>query len=329
MRVTNVSDISLPLAVWLLHDEYDLITDVDNYISVTTLMKPLRQIILPHRIPMDERAADVEEYVSRALGKAIHDSIEKAWVKGHARSMKLLGYPQHLIDRIRINPDDDEVRASNEIIPVYLEQRAMREIAGYTIGGKYDMVADGIVQDNKSTSAWSWAKGTRDDDHQLQLSLYRWIDAGRPMRRITEDYGRINYVFTDWQKNLARSSPTYPQKRVESKEIPLLSLSDTEQWVRNKLALVRQHWNTPENELPECTDQELWRSDPVYKYFTDPAKATVPGARSSKNFSDMNDARKHMADKGGNGIIITQLGEPKACGYCPAFDACTQKDKYL
>jgi hypothetical protein len=329
VRVTNLTGISLPLAVWLLHDEYDFVTGVDNYISVTTLMKPLRQIVLPHRIPMDERSADVEEFIARRLGHAIHDSIEHSWRVGHERAMKLLGYPQHLIDRVKINPTDDEVRSSNEIIPVYLEQRGLRDIAGFTIGGKFDMVADGRVEDFKSTSAWGWAKGTKDDDHRLQMSLYRWIDAGREVRRITENVGRINFIFTDWQKNLARSNANYPQKRVESKDIPLLSLEETERWARNKLALVREHWNTPEDQLPECTDEELWRGDPVYKYFSDPAKASVPGARSTRNFSDLAQARQFQAEKGGRGIIITQLGEPKACGYCPAFDACTQKDRYL
>jgi hypothetical protein len=328
VRITNKSGISLPLAVWLLHDEYDFVTNVDNYISVTTLMKPLRQIILPHRIPDTEREADVEEFIARRLGHAIHDSIEQAWSRGHARSMKLMGYPEDLIERLVINPSDDQVRASNSIIPIYLEQRGLRPIDGFTLGGKFDMVADGIIQDFKSTSAWGWAKGTKDEDHRLQMSLYRWIDAGRDLRRIQEDYGRIHFVFTDWQKNLARSNPDYPQKRVEHRDIPLLSLQETENWIHNKLALVRKHWNTPEDQLPECTDEELWRSAPTYKYFSDPEKAKIPGARSSRNFDNLVEARKHQAEKG-KGVVITQPGEVKACGYCPAFDACTQKDRYL
>jgi hypothetical protein len=329
MRVTNNSGISLPLAVWLLHDEYDYVRDVENYISVTTLMKPLRQIVLPHRIPAEQQEADVEEFIARKLGHAIHDSIEKAWTIGHRRSMELLGYPKDIIDRIAINPTDDEIRLSNEIIAVYLEQRELREHKGFTIGGKYDMIADGIVHDNKSTSVWGWIKGDKDAGYRLQMSLYRWLDAGRPMQRITEDFGRINFIFTDWSKAQMNTVAGYPAKRVEHKDIPLLSLQETQNWVENKLALIQQHWNTPENQLPECTDEELWRSPPSYRYFSDPAKATQPGARSTKNFDNLNEARKFQASKGGIGTIVTQLGEAKACGFCPAFDACTQKDRYL
>lgn len=332
MRVTNELGISLPLAVWLLVDNYDYISK-ENYYSITTLQKPLRQILLPGRIPPDQRKADVSEYIARAMGHTIHDAMEAAWTgDGYKRAMKLLGYPEAVIDRIAVNPDDKDRLANPDMIPVYLEQRMFREITvdgkTYTIGGKYDRVADGILQDTKSTSAWAWARGTKDEDHIIQLSGYRWLDAGQEYPRISADIGQIDFVFTDWQKAMLRT-PNYPQKRVETKELPLLSNAEVEAWVTAKLRLIEKYRNTPEGELPECTDEELWRSDPVYKFFLDPAKATDPNARATKNFDSMSDARAFQVEKGGRGCIITKLGEPKACGYCAGFDACTQKDKYL
>lgn len=332
MRVTNELGISLPLAVWLLVDNYDYI-DEPNYYSITTLQKPLRQIILPGRIPVEDRTSDVSDYIARALGHSVHDSMEQAWLnERYKRAMKLLGHPQEIIDRIAVNPTDEERRASNSMIPVYLEQRMFRKITvdgkTYTIGGKYDLVADGIIQDTKSTSAWSWARGTKDDDHRLQMSGYRWLDAAMPLPRITEDYGHVNFVFTDWSKAFLRS-PNYPQKRVETKDLALLPNSKVEAWITAKLRLIEKYRDTPEAELPECTDEELWRSDPVYKFYLDPAKATDPNARATKNFDTMAAARAYQVEKGGKGTIVTKLGEPKACGYCAGFDACTQKDKYL
>lgn len=328
MRITNNFGISLPLAVWLLHDEYDFVRGVRNYISVTTLMRPIRQIVLPGRIPPEEQEADVSEFIARKLGHAIHDSIERAWSHGHQHSLELLGYPPAVIDRVRINPTDEDLIAKPDIIPVYLEQRGLREIADHTIGGKFDMVTEGIVNDTKSTSVWGWIKGTRDDEHQLQMSLYRWIDAARPRPRITEDYGQVNYIFTDWSKAMLRSIDNYPAQRVMQKQIPLLSLADTEHWVRWKLAEIAKYRNLPQEQIPECNDEELWRSDPQYRYFSDPAKAQDPTARSTKNFASLADANAFLASKGGKGVVITKLGEPKACGYCPAFRGCTQKDKY-
>lgn len=328
MKVTNQSGVSLPLAVWLLHDDYDYV-DVENYISVTKLMKPLRQIIIPPRIPPEAQTTDVTDFIARKLGHAIHDSIEKSWKQGYERSLKLLGIPADVITNVKINPTLEECRASNEIIAVYLEQRAIAQLDGFNIGGKFDMVSDGIVNDFKSTSAWAWAKGTRDSDHILQMSLYRWIDSQQEHRKVTEDYGRINYVFTDWSKAMARSNPKYPQHRVEHKDLVLMSLAETEQWVSDKLRRMLAMWGTPEPELPECTDEELWRSDPAFKYFSDPLKSQQPGARSTRNFDTLSGARAYMAEKGGKGAVITVPGEVKACGYCPAFEGCTQKDQYL
>lgn len=324
MPITNKSGINLLMAVWAIHDDYDYI-DEPNYISATRLLRPLKHIILPSRVPLQERISDVEDFIARALGTAIHSGIENAWQKGYKRALKLLGYPDEVIERIRINPTDEELRASNSIIPVYFEQRTFRKIevngVEYTIGGKFDTVAEGIVHDNKSTSAYTWLYGTRDEEHALQGSIYRWLDP----KKITEDYMRVNYIFTDWKKIDARSNPNYPQQRLLPKEIPLLSEAQTETWIRNKIALVQKYKDCREEDIPECTDEELWRSEPVFKYFADPNKTD---GRSTKNFASVAEANQHRSEKG-KGIVISVPGEVKRCGYCDAFPICKQKDRYF
>ena len=324
MKITNNFNISLSLAVWLLHDEYDYVNE-PNYISVTTLMKPLRHIILPRRIPRELVETDVSDFIARALGHSLHDSIEKSWVKGFRRSLALLGYPETVIDRVRINPTPEELVATPNAIPIYLEQRAKKTVTvngkTWTVGGKFDMVAEGIVHDNKSTSAYTWVYGGRDNEHQQQGSLYRWLNPDK----ITEDFIRINYIFTDWQKSQAKQNPNYPQKRVESKDIVLLSEAEVQRWVEWKLQLVMKYWDAPERDIPNCTDEELWMSDPKFKYYADPAKTS---GRSTKNFDSLLEANAFKAEKGNKGIIITVPGEPKRCDYCDAFPLCTQKDKY-
>jgi hypothetical protein len=324
--ITNKADISLALAVWLLHDDYDHINE-PNYISATSLMKPLRHILLPPRMEKDDaQPMDVEDFIPRALGNSLHNSIEKAWTQSYAQSLRKMGYPDSVIHRIRINPEDVVLDVVPDIIPIYLEQRAFREIDGFTIGGKFDLVTEGVVQDTKSTSAYTWLHDRGDDSYQLQGSLYRWIDAAQPRPKITEDYMRVNFIFTDWQKAQARANPKYPQHRIEHKEIPLLSLAETEAWVRAKLALIQKYKDTPEERLPECTDVELWRSEPVYKYYADATKTT---GRSTKNFATLAEAYAFQSDRGGGGVLLTVPGEPKRCGYCPAFNICKQKDRYF
>jgi hypothetical protein len=320
-RITNNGDISLALAVWILHDEYDYVNE-ENYISATRLMRPLRQLVLPNRIPEPQRRLpDVEDFIPSALGKSLHDSIEKAWVKGYAKILKSLGYTDDLISHVRINPEEPE----EGTIPIYLEQRSTRQVTVngrvYTVGGKFDMVMEGIVQDNKSTTAYTWLYGGKDDDYRLQGSIYRWLNPDK----ITEDFIRINFIFTDWKKADARSNPNYPQRRVMHKDIPLLSLDETDAWIRAKLTQVQKYMKAPQEQIPECTDEELWRSDPKFKYYSDPAKV---GGKSTKNFDTLAEANAHLAEKA-KGIVITVPGEVKRCGYCDAYDICQQKDRYL
>lgn len=325
MKITNNAGVSLTLAVWLLADEYDYV-DKPNYISVTTLMKPLRQIILANRVPSEMQTLDVVDLISSSFGTSLHDSIEKAWLKSELRNTALrqLGYPQDVIERVRINPTQEELNQGEDIIPIYLEQRSYRTVTingtTYTIGGKFDMVAEGMLQDNKSTSAYTWIGENKDEDYSLQGSLYRWLNP----EKIIEEFIRINFLFTDWQKVRAKADPKYPQHRVQHKDIPLMSIEDTRQWILWKLSMIQKYSLSPEKEIPECTDKELWRSDPQFKYYSDPAKTS---GRSTKNFDSLHEANQHKAEKG-KGIVITVPGSPKRCGYCNAYPVCSQRLKY-
>lgn len=321
MPITNNSGIPLALAVWLVHDEYDFVKD-DQYISVTGLMKPLRQIVLTPRVAPEHFVLDVADLIPSAMGKSLHDTIEKAWVTAYRTNLRKLGFTPDVIDRVMINPTDEELKAAKHPIPIYLEQREIRTLNGWKIGGKFDMVAEGIVHDNKSTSAYSWVYNDKDGDYALQGSLYRWLN---PVK-ITEDFIRINFIFTDWQRAMAKSNPNYPQLRCIGKEIPLLSLEDTEKWAVNKLKLIEQYFDAPEKDIPECTSDELWMSEPTYKYYANPEKTD---GRSTKNFDSIHAAKAFMAEKGGKGVIKTIAATPKRCEYCPAFPACSQKDKYF
>lgn len=328
MNITNNSNIPLALGVWLLHDTYDY-QSMENYISATRLMKPLRSLILAARVPAGTVQEDLEDYISRAFGHSLHDSIEKSWKDEGARKNALtkLGFPKEVIDRILVNPTKEELAAKPDAIPVYLEQRCFKKITimgvEYTIGGKFDMVAEGIVHDNKSTTAYAWLFGGKDEDYQLQGSIYRWLEP----EKITEDFIRICFLFTDWQKLQARTNPAYPQKRLAYKDINLMDIRDTDNWVRNKITMFERYKDAPDEEIPECTPEELWMSDPVYKYYSDPTKTN---GKSTKNFTDAAEAHLYWQnEKGGKGIVITIEATPKRCEYCDAAPVCKQRLKYV
>lgn len=315
-KITNITGVSLPLAVWLATDNYDFVPG-DKSISATALMKTPRQTILQGRLTQaTAHTPDITDYIAACLGHAVHDSIEKAWRKDPKKALMSLGYPEKLADRVRLEPETVE----EGDIPVYLERRGAKEIDGYSISGKFDMVIDGRLYDFKSTSVYSYISGSKDDDYQLQGSIYRWIHQDL----IDEDWINIQFIFTDWSRAQAKQSSTYPQQRVMEHPVELMSIEKTEAWIRDQLRTLEKYQDMPEPELPFCTDKDLWRGETVYKYYSDPSKVS---GRATKNFDSLSEANAHLASKS-KGIVITVPGKVKACAYCRAAPICTQKDLY-
>ena len=216
MRLTNNHGIPLGLAVWLAHDEYDY-DGRSNYISVTSLIRPVRQLVLGQRAAsLPDASADIMDLLASSRGNALHGAIERAWVFHYREAMEKLGYPKRAIDAVRINPETPEP----DTLPVYLEQRAEVEIDGMVVGGKYDMILDGELTDNKSTSVYAYIKQTGEEKWQLQGSIYRLINK----QKVTSDYFNIQYVFVDWKRGFVGTTPGYPATPVLGQRIPLLSL---------------------------------------------------------------------------------------------------------
>jgi hypothetical protein len=315
-RFANVSEVPLALAVFLASDFYD--HDDDPFtVSATTLLKPLRQIILPNRVPPGEGLVNLADMMNNRMGAAIHDGIEKAWVSNYRSAMEALGLPQKVIDRVRINPPMEELLNDGDI-PIYMEQRLKRKLGKWTITGKFDFVGEGKVQDFKSTSTFTYKKQVNADKYTQQGSIYRWLDP----KMIHRDQMEIHYIFTDWKPAMAKTDPSYPPKRFHTQSFELMNLAETEGFIRRKLALIEQYWDAPEEEIPQCDDDELWRSEPQFKYYKNPEKT----ARSTKNFDTMQDAMLRLSEDGNVGIVKEVPGQVTACKYCPAFAACTQKD---
>lgn len=311
MKYTNNHNIPLPLAVFLATDSYDY---VPNTISTTSLLKPIRQLVLANRLASEEHIVDISDMVSSRMGTAIHTAIEQAWLNP-TQAMKALGYDDETIQRIKINPSE----TNKNDIPVYMEIRSFKEIDGYTISGKFDFVADGKVQDFKSTSVYTYLNQNKADDYIKQGSIYRWLNQDK----ITKDEMIIHYIFTDWNKAESLRNPAYPQARVISQKYPLLSLKDTEAFIKSKLSAFTQYKDVPEKDIPLCTDKELWRKESVWKYYSKP-----DAVRATKVFDNAVQAHVHLNDKG-SGIVKEIKGTVSACKYCPAFLICSQKDDLI
>jgi hypothetical protein len=157
--------------------------------------------------------------------------------------------------------------------------------------------------------------------YMMQGSIYRWLNP----KIITQDHMAIQFIFTDWKAGLVKTQANYPPRPIESRRIPLLSLDDTEAYIRGKLAQYVYYKNKSDEEIPLCNDKDLWRKEDTYKYYKNPQKMS----RSTKNFDNANDAYARKSQDGNVGTVIKVPGEVVACKYCPAFTVCKQKDSLI
>jgi hypothetical protein len=321
--MTNNVGVDLAAAIWLAHDDYDYV-DKPNYISVTTMIKPPRQIILGARVnqlaqqqPEAAIPVDIIDRFKSRLGQSLHTGVEESWKLHYRTSMEKLGIPKRVIDMVRINPEQEEP----DTLPVYTEQRVEREIAGYVVGGKIDLIIEGRLRDVKSTTVYKYTSQKGVGQWRLQGSLYRWLNPGK----VHHDEFLVQYLLVDWLRSFAGRDPKYPAHAAPTRAIRLMSLEETDKWVRDRLRLLTQLKDAPEATLPDCSEEDLWRSEPVFKYYSNPDKTT---GRSTKNFDTQQEANAYRAEKG-KGVVLPKPGVVKACNYCPCAPICGQYQRLL
>jgi hypothetical protein len=335
--LTNHSNLGLTMSLWLADDNYDhepanAPQDEHPIISVTDLLKPTRALVLAHRVPDKEASTDLQNLVAARIGQSLHDAIERG-VKSEKREaiMKALGYPEKVAGNLRINPSDEELAADPEIIAFYIEKRAYRLIQASNgtkiwISGKFDQVIDGRVEDNKTVSSYKYTKmdSSESGEFSLQQGIYRWLNP----ELILSDVGKVNFIIKDWKRSDAARIPGYPPTAVCEMPVQLMSHADVDVFVRRKLdEILAAVQIQNEADLPECAEEDLWKSPDTHKYYKNP-ETLSSGGRSTKNFDSYPAAMQYKAQQGGVGIVSTVIGEVRRCSYCDAAPLCTQRLQY-
>lgn len=338
VRFTNEKGYDLSVAIWLADDEYDHAPVEGKYISATGLLKPLRMIVLEQRVRAQiaqsgtTEVVDLDRFIASRMGSAIHSAIEHSWTRNLKKSimgdntpafylaLQRLGYKPDMIRRVVVNPTEEQLDERPDIIPIYMEKREFKKIGDWTVGGQFDFIGNGSLEDFKSMAVYGYLKGDKDEEQLLQGSIYRWLNP----ELVTNPVMKIQHIFTDWSKLESMKNKNYPQKRLLSKELRLKDPAEMQMWIHKKLNQVDDLLNVPESNLPRCTPAELWQADPVYKYYKNP-----DAKKSTKNFDNYHEAATRKMKDGDVGIVKEFFGKVKRCGYCSAYDICTQKDEYI
>jgi hypothetical protein len=203
---------------------------------------------------------------------------------------------------------------------VLIEERLFTEIEGWTVSGQFDRLAlaeGGVLQDYKVTSVWGVQQGPK-PEWVRQLNVLRYLAAiagGHPVARL-----EVIVILRDHQASAARRDPGYPQTPVVTLPVPLWSLADTGDYLRQR---VRLHQQAAQGELPDCTPEERWERPAVYA-------VCKPGRKTAVRVLPRIEEAEALVAATPGGYLEVRTGEAIRCAsYCPVACWCDQYARSL
>jgi len=178
------------------------------------------------------------------------------------------------------------------------------------------------IEDWKVTSVWSYLLGDK-IDWERQLNCYAWGFRREDMRVKGLS---INAILRDWQKSKMLQNNDYPRIPFVSKEIPLWTFEQQEQYIKDQLEYHRMF------EPEECSPEDKWEKPTTYAVKKKGRKSALRVldelAKAKTWCIENNYGEFDITEKGAinlaKGIeIIERPGECVRCkSYCPVRTVC-------
>lgn len=278
MKINNKLNLPQPF-VDAVTREYEY---KDKQYSVTTILKDVREILLTRR-HQNEIEQDVADMIWLILGTATHSVLENS------------------------KEDDAEFK----------EEHFVEEVQdGYKLSGQADLynAETKTVTDYKTCSVWKviyddW------DDYKKQLLMYAW--AFRKMG-FEVNKGQIVSIIKDHSKTKAKVDNNYPQYPVHKKvfEFTENDYEEIEEFIKNKFNEIEQFENTPDDELPLCSEEARWNDGDKY------AVKKKGNKRALRVYNTLEEAEEHLKQDDSLELEIRKGEDKKCLEYCSCCQFC-------
>lgn len=137
------------------------------------------------------------------------------------------------------------------------EKRIYAEVEGWVLSGQFDRLhmPSATLSDYKVTTTY---KSDGSDGWIQQLNILRWLCAqnGLDVERL-----EIVAIFRDWRKADADRDETYPQAPVKIIPVPVWTLEEAEDYIRER---IRLHQAVSKGQHLPCSEEERWYSGTKY-----------------------------------------------------------------
>ena len=280
MIITNKWGLPKSLERAIKNDGYTGPGKDSSMVSVTTLIGPPKIHYLKKKY-WDKISEDIVDNIWRFFGTASHEAVRKG-------------------------------EGNNSLA----EQRIEKEINGVKVSGAFDLYEadEQIILDYKFTSAFTAVYNPNGKpEHIKQLNIYKYLleGCGFPVKEL-----KIVMILRDWSESKYVPGGNYPEIPVKVIDIPIMSKDEIEQYLKDRTELFKSCANLEDDKLPDCTDEEMWKSPTKYAVMKKNRKTAV------KIYDTEKDAKAATPDDGDHYVEVRK-GENKRCQkYCPVNKWC-------
>jgi hypothetical protein len=242
-------------------------------ISVTKLIDS-PQVRVLRREYSSAVVEDVSDRIWALLGQAVHTILERAGEEDHVK----------------------------------VEERLYADVNGWKVSGQYDrMDLHGTTLDDYKVTSTYAINGKIEWERQLNCLRWLAIQNGYQVDRL-----RIIAILKDWKKAKVALDPSYPKVPVAVVEIPVWDLSETHQYICDRVVL---HQAADAGDVPPCTNEERWYSGTKFALMKKGAK------RAIKLF----DRKEDIGDIADGTFVEERPGVYRRCAdYCEVSGFCDQ-----
>lgn len=213
------------------------------------------------------------------------------------------------------------------------EERLRTVIEGRKISGAYDFLwrDEETLWDLKKTSSWKGMFGDK-KDWVAQQNIYRylmWVKDKSELKGLN-----IIAWYRDWSKNnkmrYGRDYPTWPIMRYE---LPRWDFEKTYNFIVERTKLMKQHEDTPDDDLPFCSYEDMWSSPDKVAVKADNRKNALrvcDGMDAAKKWVSnylSKDSCKHKIAQ--LSFDIRRSARRRCEDWCPINSYCNQYNDYL
>lgn len=339
MRFKDSPEIPLPVLKALKSDAYresleahfkDLPPNIkgkfSHTMSVTTLARSARQVQL----------------TLRHANEILVDPLERR----HA----LMGRITHTILEENKGPGDIAEERLGIVYPLSIKKRDGVEVIPYWVHGAADLYnyQTGELDDYKTPKTGSLKYGKGDYHAQLNILAYIWRKNGRKVTSLWNIY----LLLKDWNPQYVREDDPdheYPKSWIVKDPIPMWSDEKCMEYLTERLTKHYLNESRPDDDLDHCDDEELWRSDPLYKVYKleedgqrqKTAKYNGPSKEiAQQTMEALSEAeKKKIIDKNGEKKkpkpesdlvfpkyeLVELPSSPRRCAFCDVRNRCSQR----